>query len=367
MKHRHGPPHRPPWWPEETAWPPQRGHEPWRAMRGRFMRRMAFAFVGFVALSVLLAALLLSLVARALGAADQAGSLAWAALVVIVFLLVVGTLAAGAMRRFGAPVGDLVEAAGRIEAGDYAARVPERGPRELRELARAFNAMSARLAVNEERRRRLLADVTHELRTPLTILQGNLEGLLDGVYPVDAAHVAPILEETRVLSRLVDDLRTLSLAESGALALHREPTDVPTLARETLASFRQQADRGGVRLELAADEAAPVEVDPVRTREVLANLVANALRYTPAGGRIGVSVARDGTGVAVSVRDTGTGIAPDALPHVFDRFHKSDESRGSGLGLAIAKSLVLAHGGEIAARSAPGEGAEIRFTLPARG
>jgi signal transduction histidine kinase len=196
-------------------------------------------------------------------------------------------------------------------------------------------------------------------------MQGNLEALLDGVYPADPAHLEPILDETRVLSRLVDDLRTLSLAEAGALTLHREPTDVGQLLTDSVASFRTQADAAGIELAPALDGVLPqADIDPVRMREVLSNLLSNALRYTPRGGtvRVGASVA-NGT-VRVSVRDSGPGIAADALPHIFDRFYKSDESRGAGLGLAIAKSLVVAHGGEIDATSEPGQGTEMRFTFP---
>jgi two-component system sensor histidine kinase BaeS len=359
---------QPPWWPQDMEWPPRGGGgSHWQTMRGRFIRRFVFLFFCFVAFSVLAATALFWIAATALGLVDPSGTLARGAVVVIVLLGLLGLVfTAGAVRRVAAPVGDMIEAAGRVEAGDYSVRVGERGPREVRALAHAFNAMTARLEASEEQRRRLLADVTHELRAPLTVMQGNLEALLDGVYPADAAHVAPILEETRVLARLIDDLRTLSLAEAGALTLHREPTDLGTLARETLASFRPQADRAGVALDVGVEGAAPVaNVDPLRTREVLANLVANAIRYTPSGGAIRVAVAPNGgTQVAISVRDSGPGIAPEALPRVFDRFYKSPESRGAGLGLAIAKSLVVAQGGEIAATSAPGRGTEIRFTLP---
>ncbi len=366
---RRAPAHRPPWWPDEMGWPPPEGAgAPWRAMRGRFIRRVAFIVVSFVLLAVFAATLLFWLVASALGAVDLAGTFGRGAVLVVLLLGLVGlTFTASAARRLAAPIGDVIEAAGRVEAGDYRVRVAERGPREVRALAHAFNAMTARLEASEEQRRRLLADVTHELKSPLTVVQGNLEALLDGVYPADAAHLGPILDDTRVLARLIEDLRTLSLAEAGALTLHREPTDLALMARETLASFRAQADRAGVTLEASAGGDAPaVELDPVRAREVLANLVANALRYTPAGGVIRVRVERQHERVAVAVRDTGTGIAPDALPHVFDRFYKSAESRGAGLGLAIAKSLVVAHGGDIVAESAPGSGTEIRLTLPVR-
>jgi len=176
---------------------------------------------------------------------------------------------------------------------------------------------------------------------------------------VDEARLKSLLEETDVLTRLVDDLRTLALAESGALQLKREPTDMAALILETVAAFRSQADAAGVRIELSLNEASPVEVDPARVREVLTNLISNALRYTPRGETVSVRY-ENGT---ISVEDRGPGISPADLPHVFDRFYKSGDSGGMGLGLSIAKYLVEAHGGEIRAESQPGRGARISFTL----
>jgi signal transduction histidine kinase len=285
-----------------------------------------------------------------------------------VILVSIGFAVAGsALRRTAVPFGDVMEAAGRVASGDYSARVEERGPREMRALAHAFNEMTARLRTNDEQRRNLLADVTHELRTPLTVIQGNLEGLLDGVYPRDDSHLAPILEETRVLSRLIDDLRTLSLADAGALKLQKEPTDLVALVNEAVASFRAQAESAGVELRSTAPTDLPaVEIDPARIREVLENLISNALRFTPRGGEIRVecSVNSGSHSVLVLVGDSGAGIPPDDLPHIFDRFFKSHNSRGMGLGLAIAKNLVFAHGGEIFARSEAGRGTTIQFSLP---
>ena len=225
--------------------------------------------------------------------------------------------------------------------------------------------MTTRLAASEEQRRRLLADVSHELRTPLSVVQGNLEAMVDGVHPPDEEHLLSILDETKVLSRLVEDLRTLSLAESGALALHREPTDLGALARETIASFAGRAEASGVTLDATTPPDLPLaDTDPVRAREILENLVANALRYTPHGGNVTVDASADDGQIAFVVSDTGVGIPAEALTRIFDRFYKSAESRGAGLGLAIAKQLVEAHGGTIGATSIVGQGTAVRFTLP---
>jgi two-component system sensor histidine kinase BaeS len=237
----------------------------------------------------------------------------------------------------------------------------------MRDLARGFNEMVTRLEADEAQRRTLLADVSHELRTPLAVVQGNLEAILDGVHEADATHLGAILEETRVLGRLVDDLRTVALSESGSLPLHREPSDLSIVATDAVAGFRPAATAAGVDLSVDIAEEVPLlDVDPVRIREVVSNLVANALRHTSAGGSVAVDalVGDLGRAVVVTVRDTGAGIDPELLPHVFDRFAKSAGSRGSGLGLAIARGLVEAHGGTIEVESAPGRGSTFRFRIP---
>lgn len=331
-------------------------------MRGRFLWRVAaFVFVFLVFLS-LLAAGAIWLVSTLLG--TPAPSILLGILLSVAFVMVARGVLRGVQGSAGTTA-DLIEAAGRMEEGDYGARVAERGPGEARAIARAFNAMSARLEADEEERRRLLADVSHELRTPLSVIRGNLEGMLDGLYPADAAHLGVILEETQLLERLVDDLRTLSLAESGALRLHREPTDIPALLREVVAAHSAQADAANVRVEVRAPADLPsVEVDPTRIRQVVGNLLANALRYTPSGGQVTLSAARVEEQLAVAVADSGPGIEADVLPRMFDRFYRSADSPGSGLGLPIARSLVMAHGGEISAASEMGRGTTVRFTLP---
>jgi signal transduction histidine kinase len=362
-------PHRrPPWWPEDEAWPPTGPRHAWRGWRGRFFRRVG-CFFGFLLLLSFgggLAGLwATTLIFDQLGI--PRGAIPFFCFSGFVVMAVALALGGRGVWRLTAPIGDLMEAAGRIESGDYSARVYERGPRDVRAFIRAFNAMSARLQADDEQRRNLLADVTHELRTPLTVIQGNLEALLDGVYPADPAHLAPLLDETRVLSRLIDDLRTLSLAESGNLQLHHEPTDIGILVGEAVAAFRASADAAGIDLRVTLPDDLPLlSVDPVRIREVLTNLIANALRHTPRGGQIEISGAANQTHLTLTVGDTGSGISPEHLPHIFDRFYKSDESNGSGLGLAIAKSLITAHGGDIVAVSdgVAERGTTIRFTLP---
>jgi two-component system sensor histidine kinase BaeS len=325
------------------------------------MWRIGCFFVFMVVVLASVVALLAWLISNAVGSSEP-----WAAAILIgLLVLIVLGMAGRAVRRAAAPVGDLIEASGRVEAGDFSARVPEEGPREVRSLARAFNAMSARLEETEAHRQSTLADVSHELRTPLTVIQGNVEAMLDGVYPADKEHLEPILEETRVLERLIEDLRTLSLAEAGSLKLHREPTDLGSLLREAAAGFGTQAEKAGIQLTVTvADEVPTLEVDPARIREVVANLLANALRHTSSGGSVHLAASAADNEAVVTVHDTGRGISPKELDRIFDRFYRSPDSPGSGLGLPIARDLVAAHSGTITATSEVGHGTTVRFTLP---
>ena len=368
MPHRRRKPH---WWPENEPWPPS---EPaWRKMRGSFARRlgcmrvMVILLAWFVFIAIMFTLLISLGVIHSLN--KPTGWIIPVAGIILLFGSASLVLAGRGLRRVSIPLDELLEAAGHISEGDYSLRVTERGPSEVRALARAFNGMAARLQLTEEQRRDLMADITHELRTPLTVIQGNLEGFLDGVYPPDEVHLKSILEETQVLSRLVDDLRTLALAESGALQLKKEPTDLAALIGETVSAFRAQADAAGVKIDIEAESGQPMlNLDPERIHQVLSNLIANALRYTPRDGTIHVRCkivpSESGRVAEVSVEDTGIGIAPDVLPHIFNRFYKSRDSSGTGLGLPIARHLVEAHGGSITAASQPGQGTNIRFTLP---
>jgi signal transduction histidine kinase len=263
-------------------------------------------------------------------------------------------------------VGALMDAADRVAGGDYTVRVTEAPSRQLTRLTRGFNQMVERLQTSEDRRRELLADVAHELRTPLQVIRGSVEGMLDGLYPADTEHLGPLLDETIVMARLLDDLRTLSMAEAGVLTLDREPVDPRSVVEDAMQTFRSMAEEADVTLATAVADDVPttIDADPVRLAEVLTNLLANALRHTPAGGTVTVRIAGEPSGVRFEVEDTGPGIAPDQLPFVFDRFVTSADAGGTGLGLAIAKRLVEAHSGSIEASAPASGGTTIRFAIP---
>lgn len=350
------------------TFPPQRPD--WYPMRRRFFWRFGILFLLLALIGCGAFTFLFWFVALSFSQASVPNSInfIWRPLGFGAFLvaLIILVFTVRAFRRAIDPVGEVIDAAQRVADGDYATRVQERGPREVRGLTRAFNEMTARLEANDAQRRALLADVSHELRTPLTVIQGNLEGLLDGVYPMDRVHLEPVLDETRQLARLIEDLRMLALAESGALHLQKESTDLSILVHETIASFRAQAESAGIALSADTPAALPnVNVDPARIRQVLENGIANALHFTPRGGEIHVTATLDKTkNVSVTIIDTGRGISSEELPHVFERFYKARDSRGTGLGLAIAKSVIQAHGGGMFVESQVGHGTKLWFTLP---
>lgn len=272
-------------------------------------------------------------------------------------------------RSLAAPLAQTASAARGFAARDWSQRAPVAGTEEVAAVARSFNTMADELQAAEVTRRNLMADIAHELRTPLSVMQGNLRAILDGVYPLEVAEIANLYDETRLLSRLVEDLRELALAEAGRPSLHPERLDLQTALHQAATQFAAAADAQGVTLLVTPDDPVTVVADPDRVAQILRNLVANALRHTPTDGSITLSGAAQSRFARVTVADTGEGISREDQGHVFDRFYRVDRSRarasgGSGLGLAIARAWVEAMGGRIGVDSAPGEGSRFWFELP---
>jgi signal transduction histidine kinase len=292
---------------------------------------------------------------------------------VISVLLGILTLVTGLllMRRMINPLSEVIAAAQAVSQGDLAARVPVQAQKDdLSALSEHFNRMADELERSDKQRRNMLADIAHELRTPITILRGRLEGILDGVYPPDEAHIAPALEETYLLERLVEDLRLLALAEANQLRFETKPIRISELAETIVGLFSAQAGEKEVRLHLDAEPNLPeVMVDPQRFQQVIGNLIDNALRYTPEGSSIELRVKQIDHSVELTVSDEGQGIPEEELAHVFDRFWRGEKSRarstgGAGLGLSIARQLVEAQGGKISARNRAPSGFEVHIILP---
>ena len=274
-------------------------------------------------------------------------------------------------RRMSQPLSALTAATRAVAAGDLDVHVPTECPGEVGELAAAFNQMTQDLAQADKLRRNLTADVAHELRTPISVVRGKLEGILDGVYPATSEHLEPILEETKLLTQLVEDLGLLALAEAGQLTLDRQVTNLGDLLQDAQVNFGPQADDRGVTLALDLPSGLPrVMADRRRIAQVIGNLVTNALRHTPSGGRVTLSASATQEGmIEIAVADTGAGIPAEDLPYIFERFWRGEKSRsraggGTGLGLTIARQLVHVHGGKIGVESALGQGSRFWFTLP---
>jgi signal transduction histidine kinase len=273
-------------------------------------------------------------------------------------------------RRILAPVKALTSAAERVGRGDFSQRVETKDKGELGELANTFNSMANDLERAEKLRQNMVADVAHELRTPLSNVQGYLEALRDGVIKPDAETIRSLSEEAALLSRLVDDLQELSLAEAGELKLDCQAEDIAELINQTVAAVQVQATTKGASVFIDLPDKLPtVNIDSHRISQVLRNLLENAVAHTAKGGSITVVAKQQGNWVEVSVTDTGEGIPAEDLPNIFERFYRVDKSRaratgGSGLGLTIAKRLVEAHGGKIEAQSELGKGSRFTFTLP---
>lgn len=273
-----------------------------------------------------------------------------------------------------ATVADVMAASDKVANGDFTVRVKEHGRHgRFTRLAQSFNEMTAALARADEQRRNLTADVAHELRTPLHIIQGNLEGILDGVYEASPEHIQATLEETHTLARLVTDLHTLAQAEAGQLSIRHEAVDVSELLADVQTSFSGQAEVQGVALTVDF-EGKPANLtiagDPGRLDQVLSNLVANALRHTAAGGNIALFAQCVDGRVLIQVSDSGSGIPEADLPLIFDRFWRGDQARtrsdgsSGGLGLAIVKQLVEAHNGRVSVKSKIGQGTVFTLDFP---
>ena len=287
-------------------------------------------------------------------------------LVVILFFVVFNLYL-----RFGKPLEEFFNTINAVEEGNLSARVPESNSDMFSDLIKRFNKMVAELERAEQQRRNLTADIAHELRTPLHILQGNHEGIIDGVYHPTSEHLNNTLDETRLLTRLVNDLQTLSLAETGQLPLHPTRFLLADLITDLTSSFSSQAASLGIDLQThIANPQQELTADYDRLNQVLSNLISNALRHTPKGGKISIeteSIVSEERSVRITVKDSGAGIASDDLPFIFDRFWRGDRSRSerthSGLGLAIAKQLIHAHDGTIEAQSELGKGTTFTIEL----
>ena len=357
----------------QAGW--KHGSRAWRGRPGRIFFRFLFTF-GFLAL---LGALLVS-IPFIFFSAELPGSpgiqMFWrggTCLFSILFLFVMGWSIRRIFGTIAAPLGDVMEAADAVASGDLSARVPETGSGSFRQLTQSFNRMATEIESSDQRRRNLTADVAHELRNPLHILQGNLEGILDGVYKSNPEQVQNMLDETRLLTRLVEDLQTLSLAEAGQLKLQVETIVLTELVTDIITSFSGQAETLGIHLTpeiRGTSQQLTVEADYERLQQVLGNLISNALHHTPSGGQVTVGLEPAPSGVKMGIHDTGRGIAAEDLPMIFDRFWKGDRARtrkdgsGSGLGLSISRQLVRAHGGRIEVDSQPGEGTRFTIDLP---
>jgi len=295
-------------------------------------------------------------------------SLLIAALGGALIALVLGLFLARTLTR---PTRELTAATRALARGDLQQQVTVHSKDELGELAQAFNQMSADLAHATQLRRQMTADIAHDLRTPLTVIGGYVEALRDRVLPPTPERFDMIYGEVQHLQQLVEDLRTLSLADAGELRLNRQPIEPRVVLDQVAALFQHRADQQHIALRVEADDALPaLNLDEGRLVQVLSNLVANALRYTPENGHITLGATGRSGGVDLIVRDDGAGISPDALPHIFERFYRADQARRqttgeSGLGLAIARSIVEAHGGTIGVQSVVGQGATFTLSLPA--
>ncbi len=288
-------------------------------------------------------------------------------LIAVAVALVIGLILT---RQITRPVRALISGARHLTKGELSYRVTVKSRDEIGELADSFNIMASSLEKGEQSRRQLTADIAHELRTPLTVIEGTVDGIIDGVFQPDTEHLRSIKEQTALLTHLISDLRDISLAESGQLKLNLTSTDMVELVRRVVSNYEINAREKNIRIKLEEEpQISEIEADTVRMEQVISNLLVNAIRHTPSSGSISVTIKNDEGGLAISVADTGEGIAPEDLPHVFERFYRSGSSRsrkegGTGLGLAIVKQMVEAHGGKVWVESKKGTGSIFSILLP---
>ncbi|MCB9421575.1 MAG: HAMP domain-containing protein [Ardenticatenaceae bacterium] len=290
----------------------------------------------------------------------------------IITAAIIGVVAgAWLSHTLAAPLQRLEKGAQAVAAKDLSYRVPVRGSQEIQAVAQSFNQMAGQLETAETLRQNLLADVAHELRHPVHVLKGNLQAILDDVYPLDKEEIARLVDQTNHLQTLINDLHELAQAEAQQLPMHKQAADIAQLVKDVTAVFKPAAAAKQIDLHVELLGAMPIlEVDASRMRQVLHNLLDNALRHTPENGRILITVQQTEVGLQIRVTDSGIGIKPEDLPHVFDRFYRSDSSRSrengsTGLGLAIVRAITEAHGGHIDVASAgPGQGSIFTLVFP---
>ncbi|MDP7524879.1 MAG: ATP-binding protein, partial [Dehalococcoidales bacterium] len=293
--------------------------------------------------------------------------LLWGSLVAIVIALLITFFLS---RRILSPVRALTAAARLLGQGDFSQRVMIKDKSEVGELAQAFDVMAENLERDEQLQRNMVADIAHELRTPLSNLKGYLEAIGERVIEPDEKTIRSLDEEASLLSRLVNDLQELSLAEAGELKMHSQSEDISRLINQTVAAMQPQASAKGLAVSAdLPDKLPPVDIDSQRIGQVLLNLLENALAHTGKSDAITVTAEERGKWVEITVNDTGEGIPAEDLPNIFERFYRGDKSRtratgSSGLGLTISRRLVEAHGGKINAQSESGKGSRFHFTIP---
>jgi two-component system OmpR family sensor kinase/two-component system sensor histidine kinase BaeS len=351
--------------------PPHFPPHHWRGSR-RFFWPFAVFFGGITILSLIAISIVIYFSITGGMGQFHGGMMTMPALFCIVpiaFFIITSIVGNFTFRRFGRPMTQIFSAIDSISEGDLTVRVSEHYPRQFGQLARRFNHMVSELERADQQRRNLTADIAHELRTPLHIIQGNIEGLIDGVYQPTTEHINNMLDETRLLARLVNDLQTLSLAEAGQLPLHPTRFFLADLIEDIKSSFSSQAASLGISLHINhIDPTTEITADYDRLNQVLSNLISNAVRHTPQSGSITIETQIIPGGVGITVKDTGAGIPAEDLPFIFDRFWRGSKSRtervNSGLGLAIAKQLILAHRGTIEVQSDIDKGTTFTIELP---